>query len=261
MDAPAPLFDAHLHPEGLSDQDLESMYEFGLKAAVVAAHHGPVGTTASKLLSHFDDIVGPQLERLARAGIRGYAALGLHPQALPRRGAAEVLSRLPEYFRGGKVVAIGEVGLHHGGGFEEEVFVEQLQLARRLKLPVMVHTPQRDKERMTKRALTLIRESQIAPGRVLMDHASARTLPLVIACGHHAGLTIHPEQLRAELAVRLIRKRGSERLILNTEAGDGATDILALARVASLLHRAKLSERVISRVAYENAQGFFRLKG
>ena len=38
---PIALFDAKVHPEGLGEQDLESMRLFGMTAAVVAAHDFP----------------------------------------------------------------------------------------------------------------------------------------------------------------------------------------------------------------------------
>lgn len=79
-----PIFDAQLHPEGLTDQDLESMRLFGVQAALVAAHHFPEAS-ARALLAHFDDIVARQLPRLERAGIRAYAALGVHPRCIDRK--------------------------------------------------------------------------------------------------------------------------------------------------------------------------------
>lgn len=253
------LFDAHLHPEALSDHDLESMCLFGVTGALAVAHHAPRELKAKDVLAHFDDLLGRQLRRMERMGIRAWAALGVHPQALPRRGLPEILSALPGYFRGGKVVAVGEVGLHHGDEAEADALTEQLQLARQLKLPVVVHTPTREKEALTRRTLALVRQSGIAPQRVLVDHASARTLKPILECGHFAGLTVHPEELSAERAVALIRRIGTERVVLNSDSGDGAGDILGLARTARLLEKGALSRAVISRVTRENAHRFLRL--
>jgi uncharacterized protein len=261
MSAPATpqLFDAHLHPEALCDQDLESMAFFGVTRALVVAHHVSVESKARSLLTHFDELLSVQLPRLERAGIRAWAALGVHPQALPPRGLPEVLQALPGYFTGGKVVALGEVGFHLGGEAEEEALTEQLLLARRLKLQVLVHTPHKSKERQTRRLLTLLRASGVPPGRVLVDHASGRTLRLILECGHWAGLTVHPEELSGERAVALVREFGTERLVLNSDSGDGAGDILGLARAARLLQKAKLSAQVVARVTRTNAARFYRV--
>ncbi len=253
------MFDAHLHPEALSDQDLESMAFFGVKCALAVAHHAPQERKVKHVFEHFEDLLGRQLPRLERAGIRAWAALGVHPLSAPARGLPEILTALPDYLRGGKVVAVGEVGLHRGGEAEEEAMREQLELAERLRLPVLVHSPHHAKERLTRRMLNLILEAKNTPSRVLVDHASARTVQPILACGFWAGLTVHPEELGAERAVALVRKYGTERVVLNSDSGDGAGDILGLPRAVRLLEKASLSKAVIARVAEQNARKFLRL--
>jgi predicted metal-dependent TIM-barrel fold hydrolase len=256
---PLSLFDAHLHPEGITDQDLESLRIFGVTAAIVLAHYSPAQATARALLSYFDEIIRAQLPRLERAGIRGYAALGIDPRCIPHRGLSEVLSALPDYFQGGKVVAVGEVGLQRGGVVEEEALTEQLLLARKLKLPVLVHTPVTDKERITRRVLTILRTAGMPAAQVLVDHANERTARLILECHYTAGLTIHPDELSAENASALVRRMGSERLVLDSDLGDGAGDLLGLPRAANLMSKQKLSKRVVERVCFKNAAEFFRV--
>jgi predicted metal-dependent TIM-barrel fold hydrolase len=94
---------------------------------------------------------------------------------------------------------------------------------------------------------------------VLVDHVSARTLPLVLGCGHWAGLTVQLGALKAERAVALVARMGSERLVLNSDAGDRAGDLLAFPRAAHLLRRSGLSEHVVARVAWANASAFLGL--
>lgn len=257
MSEPTPVFDANLHPEGLSDQDLETMRLFGVTHAVVAAHHFPQATVRA-ILEHFDDIVERQLPRLERAGIRGYAALGAHPLSLPRRGLFEVLAALPGYFRGGRVVGIGAIGLAEGDEGEEEAFLEQVTLAKKLKLLVWVYTPPQAKEALTRRTLALIKDTGIAPARVVVDGIAGRTLKTVLGFGHHAALTVHPDALSAETALTWIRKHGTQRIVLDTGAGTGAADILALPRLVRLMERAKLSDRVVAHVASENLDALLR---
>ena len=172
-------------------------------------------------------------------GIRGYAAVGVHPRAIPRRGLSDVLASLPEMFSGGRVVALGEIGFHRGGPDEEEALVEQLGLARRLGLRVVLHTPALDKERWTRRLLALVQEHGPLPARVLVDHASARTVPLILARGHWAGLTVQVGELTADRTVQLVRRLGSRRLLLGSDAGDRPGDLLGLPRAVHLLERAR----------------------
>ncbi len=229
------IFDAHLHPRGLNDQDLESMRFFGVTSVLAVSFASPLPATSAELLSDFDDIVRTQLPRLERAGIHGYAALGVDPRC---------------------VVAIGEIGLQRGGAAEEEVFIEQLNLARRLMVRVLVHTPGPEKERLTRRILSILRNCGIAREKILVDHTNAKTVRLVLECGHYAGLTLHPDELRSEEAVKLVRRLGSERLILNTNSGNGAGDILAIARAVNLMRKAQLPVKVIERVSMKNAAEF-----
>lgn len=258
MPAPDPIFDFHLLPQGLSQTDLESLRFFGVERALcfLGALAEP---TPKRLRQGLERLSRRELPRLAKAGIHAYAALGIHPSNLPRRGLREVLAALPELFHGGKSVAIGPVGLLRGGEDEEEAFLEQVALARRLKLPVVVYTPESDKERHTKRLLSLLRTSGIAPGRVLVDHANGRTVRPILACGHWAGLTIHPDSLTGERAVALVRRHGPTRLLLDSGVGAGAGELLGLPRAAHLLAKGGLSPSVVARVTRVNAERFLRL--
>src|SRR5438046_9823835 len=100
MKAPPPgsleeMFDAHLHPSGLSDADLETLRFFGVEQALVPAGRAAAANVES-VLAEFDDVLQHQLPRLERAGIRALAAFGVHPLTVPRRGLPELLHRLPE---------------------------------------------------------------------------------------------------------------------------------------------------------------------
>ncbi|MHB8873102.1 MAG: TatD family hydrolase [Myxococcaceae bacterium] len=256
-DLPPPLFDAQLDPWGLSDEDLGNLRFFGLEAAVLAASSSPGHATPRAIFEHFEALVRVQLPRFERAGIRAFAALGVHPRGLPRRGLSAVLSELPGYFQGGRVVAVGEIGLALGGEAEEEALSLQLALARRLNLPVLVHTPRKNKEPLTRRALNLLRASGLPASQVLVNHVSAKTVRLALECGHFAALTVHPDELAAEEVVQLVRRYGSERLVL--DSGHGG-EMLGLARVAARLVKAGLTLSVVERVARENATELYRVK-
>lgn len=257
-ETPSSLFGFQVHPEGLSDQDLETMRYFGVDTALVTMRHFP-SSTEQKLLEHIDALLVMHLPRLERYGIRAYAALGIHPRAIPRRGASAVLSAIPAYCRAGKVVAIGEIGLEQGDEREEELLVEQLELARTLNLPVIATTPAKEKERRTRRLLNVLKAAELPPSRVLVANASGKTVRPIVAVGHWASLSLHPDELRAERAVALIRKLGSERLVLSADVGDRPGDILALPRAVHLLAKARLSTAVMRKVARDNAAAFLRV--
>ena len=137
---------------------------------------------------------------------------------------------------------------------EERVLALQLELARELRLPVVVAIPWRGRERATRRTLAALRESEVEPARVLVAGADARTVRTIRACGHLAALSLHGDGL--ERAVALVRAQGPEGLVLGTDAGLAGGDLLALARAADRLARAGLSEAVIRRVCGGNALAF-----
>ncbi|MGI5863094.1 MAG: TatD family hydrolase [Myxococcales bacterium] len=258
MSAPFPLFDAHLHADGLSDGDLTAMAEFGVKAALVPARDA-VCPSAKDLVAHFEELIHTQARRLKRIGIRPFAALGVHPSRIPWHGLEEVLAAIPRLAAAGRLVAIGEIGLDKADPREEQVFGRQLELARELNLPVVVRTPERDKPRVTRRALALLRETEIEPAAVLVDNANAQTIRTIRECGFVAGLSVNPMRLTAEEVAGLIHSFGSEALIVSSDAGDGAHDILSLPRTAAMLEKRGLCAQLIRRVMFENAIRFLRI--
>src|SRR5713101_8704795 len=254
MDPPA-FIDLHLHAEGISAQDLSTLAYFGLKAAVTCSSDAGAGN-AGELRRHWDDLVSIQSQRLKTAGIRPLVALGVHPARIPWHGVHDLLHRLPRYFDDPRVVALGELGLHEGGEREEELLARQLELSLELRKPVIVHTPGQGKLAVTRRLLAVLRESRLTPSRVLVDHVTEETFLLVRGCGHFAGLTLQPGLLEPGDAAQLLSRNGAEGVVLTSDIGEGATDLLALPRAAEALRKAGLSEALARRALYEGPLSF-----
>lgn len=251
------LFDACLHPAGLNAQDLETLALFGVTGAVAVSW--PSSSTPKNIRAHFDDLLEVQLPRLRRAGLRGYAALGVPSAALPRRGLSEVLAVLPHYCRAGQVVAIGALGLRDGTPAEEVALLEQLDIAERLKLRALIMSPQVHAERLLRRTLWLVQKSGLPRRSVLVLGVNGKGLKTVSECGHHAGLLLHPDYMKVETAVSLLRRHGSERVMLGSGSGRTASDFLSLARAQSVLERQHVSAHFASHVLRDNAAAFFKV--
>ncbi len=215
---PPPFVDLHLHAEGISDADLTTLAWFGLRAAVTCANDAGA-SSAEELRRHWDGLVTVQVERLRAAGIRPWVALA--------------------------------VRLHEGGEREEELLARQLELSLALRKPVIVHTPGQGKLAVTRRLLAVLRESRLEPTRVLVDHVTEETFLLVRGCGHFAGLTLQPGLLEPADAAQLLSRNGAEGVVLTSDIGEGATDLLALPRAAEALRKAGLSEALARRALYE----------
>lgn len=255
----AGLVDPRVHPQALDDRDLETLLVFGVTGVVLVADATAFPHTPAGLFEHFEHLLAKQLPRFERAGLHAWAALGVHPAVVPRRGLLHVLETLPSYLSGGKVVALGLLGLQQGGPHEEEALLEQLAVARRFNLPALVTTPVAQRETITRRLLTVLRDGKLPPGRILVDGAVKRTVRVIRELGFFAGLTLHPDHLTVERAVALVRQLGPERLVLSSAAGDGASDLLALSRAANRLVATGLSRRVAERVARDNVAGLLGL--
>ncbi len=249
--------DLHLHADGIRDADLATLAYFGVKAAVTCARDAGAGS-AAELRRHWDELLAVHTERLRLAGIRPMVALALHPAKIPWHGADELLHRLPGYFDDPRVVALGEIGLQEGGEREEDIFSRQLELAARMRRPVIVHTPSREKLVRTRRLLSLIQESAVDPSRVLIDHLNAETFALSRALGFWAGLTLQPGLFEPAEAAALISRHGPEGIVLTSDIGEGATDLLALPKAAEALKDAGLTGELRRRVLWEGPLAFLR---
>ena len=247
------MFDALLHARSLGARDLADLRFFGVTGGLVPSDDAIPASTAPAIRRGWDEIVRA-VRRLRRAGLAAWGAIGIHPRRVPLRGLEALLADLPAALGRPEVAALGAVGLDGGGELEQRVLGRQLELARELRLPVVVTTPWRAKERITRRVLVLLREAELEPARVLVAGADARTVKAIRACGHLAGLSLSGDGL--EGAVALVAALGPEGLVLGTDAGLAGGDLLALARAADRLGRAGLSEAVVRRVCGGNALAF-----
>lgn len=73
-----------------------------------------------------------------------YAAVGIHPDEVGSL-TEERFARMEELFQRNKVVAVGEIGLDYywdneSHTIQKKWFIRQLELARELKLPVLIHS-------------------------------------------------------------------------------------------------------------------------
>ncbi len=248
-------FDAELHAVALRPGDLADLRWFGVAGALLSSGDAARGASTREGVQRSWEAQTGALAHLRRAGLTGLMAVGIHPSCIPVRGLEALLAELPRFLGRPRVVALGAVGLEAGGEREEEVLNRQLALARDLRLPVIVHTPWREKERVTRRVLALLRAAGLEPDRVLVARADRRTVRMIRACGFAAGLSLSAgfgEDGLGE-AVALVRSLGPEGLVLGSGAGEGPGDLLALPRAAGRLAKAGLSPAVVRRVCGQNA--------
>src|SRR5690606_21183569 len=132
---------------------------------------GQPRTHVGTYIDYLSTIIGWERFRAAQFGIRHYCTVGLNSKEANNEALAEgVMEILPRFLLKEGVVAMGEIGYDEQTELEDRYFRAQLDLAKSHGLPVLVHTPHRDKKRGTSRSMDVCLEHGLAPGQVLIDH-------------------------------------------------------------------------------------------
>jgi uncharacterized protein len=258
------LFDPHIHMSSRTTDDYERMAEAGIAVVLEPAFwQGQPRTTVGTFADYFSTLIGWERFRASQFGIVHVCTLSLNPKEANNPRVVEgVLEMLPRYLQKDGVVGVGEIGYDEITEQEEKVFARQLELAKSLNLPALIHTPHRDKKRGTERSLSLVREVGIDEGLVLVDHNNEETLPIVKKTGCWAGHSIYPDtKMTEERMVALVKRFGTERIIINSAADWGKSDPLKVPKTVAAMRAASISEDEIETVAWRNPVAFFAQSG
>ncbi|HEV7283194.1 MAG TPA: TatD family hydrolase [Pirellulaceae bacterium] len=250
------ILDPHAHMTSRTTDDYEAMAAQGIVALIEPAFWlGQPRTNVGSFQDYFSSLVGFERFRAAQFGIRHYCAIGLNAkEANNERLANDVLEILPLYLAKEGVVAVGEIGYDDQTPAEEHAFREQLKMALDVDLPVMVHTPHRNKHQGTLRSMDLCKEVGVAPHLVVIDHNNEETVQDVLDRGFWAAFTIYPKtKMGNERMVEIVRKYGSERVIVDSACDWGVSDPLAVPKTARLMRERGISEEDVTNVCYSNA--------
>ncbi len=258
------LFDPHVHMTSRTTDDYQAMAAAGIVALIEPAFWlGQPRTHVGTFEDYFRSLLGWERFRASQFGVHHFCALALNPkEANDPRVAPGVLELLPEYLDKDGVVAVGEIGYDDMTPEEEKYFAAQLELARAVGLPVLVHSPHRDKRRGVERSLALVREVGVPEELVLIDHNNEQTLPLVLDTGCWAGHSIYPNtKMDAPRMAALVKQYGAERLLVNSAADWGVSDPLAVPKTAALMRESGIAREVIETVFWVNPIAFFGQSG
>jgi len=258
------MFDPHIHMTSRTTDDYQAMAAAGIVAVIEPAFWlGQPRTHVGSFEDYFLSLTGWERLRASQFGIRHFCTMALNPkEANNPELAAGVLELLPRYLEKDGVVAVGEVGFDDMTPAEEKCFFDQLELARQFELPVLVHTPHRDKKRGTERTIALIREARFPEGKVLIDHNNEETLPLVLATECYAGHSIYPHTKMDEgRMAALVVKYGPERIVINSAADWGVSDPLKVPKTVEAMRGRGISEDAIEQIVWRNPIAFFGQSG
>ena len=258
------IIDPHVHMTSRTTDDYEAMAGAGVVAIIEPAFWlGQPRTTVGSFVDYFNSLLGWERFRASQFGIRHFCTMGLNPkEANNPRLADEVIELLPRYLVKDGVVAVGEIGFDDQTDVEEQYFGRQIELAREYDLPVLVHTPHRDKKQGTIRSLELVRSLKFPEERVLIDHNNEETLPLVLETGCWAGHTIYPNtKMDEHRMAALVKKYGTARIIVNSAADWGISDPLKVPKTIEVMQAQGIADDVIQRIVWDNPFAFFSQSG
>ena len=258
------IFDPHVHMTSRTTDDYEAMAAAGILAIVEPAFWlGQPRTQVGSFIDYFNSLLGWERFRASQFGIRHYCTIGLNPkEANNPKLADQVLQILPRFLEKDGVVAVGEIGFDDQTDEEETCLKRQIELARDAGLPILIHTPHRDKKRGTERTIEVVRAMNFPEERVLIDHNNEETLPIVLATRCWAGHTIYPNtKMDEQRMATLVTKYGTDRIIVNSAADWGVSDPLKVPKTIDVMRQRGISDADIQKIVWDNPVAFFAQSG
>ncbi|MEL6398718.1 MAG: TatD family hydrolase [Leptolyngbyaceae cyanobacterium] len=250
------VIDPHVHMTSRTTYDYLVMKEYGVVAVVEPAFWlGQPRTNAGSFQDYFNSLIGWERFRAGQFGIRHYCTVSINPKEANNEVLADqVMELLPLYACKEGVVAIGEVGFDDMTAAEEKFFRLQLDLAKELDKLVLVHTPHRNKKEGTSRSMDICLEHGLDPQQVVIDHANEETVAEVVDRGFWCAFSIYPNtKMGNERMVEVVKRYGSDRLIIDSAADWGLSDPLAVPKTAQLMLQSDIPADQVTAVCYGNA--------
>lgn len=221
---------------------------------------GPNGATVhTTLLDYYEQLLTTHSAKAKDRGVTPYVAIGVHPMSIPR-DYDEALKHLPPFLGRSSVVAIGEIGIHTGSDMEQTVFQRQVEMAKDLKLPIIIHTPIPEKKRIVEAILGILRRVGVDHEKVVVDHSSKEVVKEIVDAGANLGLTLRRDMLSFEDAYSILRDN-AEHVVLGSDAnGIRPCDPLALSKFALYCRLKRLDDEIFQRASWKNPNRIFGLE-
>jgi len=258
------FIDPHVHMISRTTDDYKAMHNAGVVAVIEPAFWiGQPRTSAGAMLDYFSMIVGWERFRASQFGVQHYCTIGLNSKEANNQALAEAtMDLIPRYASKEGVVAIGEIGFDDMTELEEKYFNLQLDLAKKLDMLVLVHTPHRNKKEGTLRSMDICEEHGLDPSKVIIDHNNEETVKNVLDRGYWTAFTIYPgTKMGNERMVDIVKQYGTKRIFIDSAADWGHSDPLGVPKTAKLMLQRGISEEDVKKVCYQNALDAYKQSG
>ncbi len=248
------MIDGHIHADCRPYEDFKLMAVAGVEAAITCAHDPMRMSTSAVVLDHIHRILNNDFKRAADNDLKLYGAVGIHPRSISPDYQV-VLDKLPSILEDDKVIAIGEIGLETARDKEKDIFIKQLELAQKMQMKVIVHTPRTNKREVTKVALSIL-DDHIDQSLIQLDHVDNSIVDLVVDFKGLRGITVQPQKMTPQEAVELLDEYGTERFMLDSDMSSSPSDPLSVPKTVHEMRLAGFKSRDIDRVSRGNVSEF-----
>ena len=245
----------HVHMYSRTTDDYQRMAAAGIVAVLEPSFWlGSPRRHPATFWDYFEHLASFEPQRAARFGIDHYCAIAVNPKESEDAAlAAETIAGMGPYLDRDRVIAVGEIGFNRTTANEEKAFRRQLEMAVARNLPIMVHTPHVDKRKGTVRTVEILKEMNVPPHLVDIDHNTEETMPVAMSFeGCWCGMTVYPTKLSPERAAGLVQKYGPRRLLVNSSADWDRSDPLGVLLAAEAMRRLGLEEPTVRAMVFGN---------
>jgi len=254
------IIEPHIHMLARTTDDYQAMYAAGVRCCVEPAFWlGTPRHHAGTFYDYYELILDYETVRGERFGVDHWACISVNPKEADNAELTqETLAGIDRFFDHPRCICVGEIGFNAMTQNEEDAFIRQLHMAEERDLPVMIHTPHRDKREGVRRIIDILHAEKVALPRIDIDHNTEDTMDLVKPLDCWAGLTVYPySKLDPARVINILRQYGIERVMVNSSADWGVSDPTTLRTVADNMREAGFSEEEITTLLHDNPLAFY----
>lgn len=254
------IIDPHIHMYSRVTDDYERMALSGIEAIVEPSFWlGQPRTSVDTLVDYWASMIEFEAQRARQFGIEHYCTISLNPKEANNPDMIRSIDLMEKYLDHERVVGVGEIGFDSITRAEEEAFRRQLLIADKRKLPVIIHTPHLNKYDGVKRIVEIIKQERVHQPRIVIDHNTEETIELSLSLDVWAAITVYPiTKMSPFRAVNLMRKYGTDRILVNSSADWGVSDPLSVPKTAAEMRPAGFHTEDIEKVVFTNPYNFFK---
>jgi predicted metal-dependent TIM-barrel fold hydrolase len=258
------LFEPHIHMYSRTTDDYEAMSRAGIEVIVQPSFWlGGPRTSVGTFEDYWEHMISFETKRAKDYGIEHFVCISVNPKESTERPLAlDAIEAMKKYLDRERVVALGEIGYNQINDLEEEVFVKQMDIATDKDMLMTIHLPHNNKPEGMQRIeqiLTSKKGMRYNRDKILVDHNVEETTAKTLELGMWVGLSVYPvSKLSPERAIGIIKKYGTDRIMIHSAADWGPSDPLSVPLVAREMKKAGFSINEIERVTFYNAYEFFK---